>query len=257
LAIAFALAGCRFGFDSTTSDGASSDGPGDGPGDAVSCTHDEDADGAADCVDLCPHIAGSQLDGDGDGVGDDCDPDPTRTNRLLTFIPFDFAKSLTLAGDDTFQETGELLHVDGTGRTEARLELAIGEVEIWVGGRINDATSTDERQVGILPNPSPGGTEPYFYSDLYQFMTNDSRIHVAEYDGNTFAALDTVPVGAFPTGAFVLRMSGRTTGVTTTLEAGSTFTSTAAASFTGSTGVTFVFSFLDLDVEYIAIVAAL
>jgi hypothetical protein len=39
--------------------------------------HDEDGDGVADAIDVCPHRAGSQLDTDGDGIGDDCDPEPT------------------------------------------------------------------------------------------------------------------------------------------------------------------------------------
>jgi hypothetical protein len=52
---------------------------------------DEDIDGLADPVDLCPTVfddAQSQLDADHDGVGDGCDPQPGRANHLVLFAPF-------------------------------------------------------------------------------------------------------------------------------------------------------------------------
>lgn len=45
--------------------------------------HDEDGDGFADAIDLCPCVPSSQLDTDGDGVGDECDPEPTQPRQHL------------------------------------------------------------------------------------------------------------------------------------------------------------------------------
>ena len=80
------LAGCgRLGFERGDVAGDAGDEDGAGP-----TGHDEDADGVADAVDDCPHLAGPQLDGDGDGVGDACDPHPTEAgDRLLLFAGFD------------------------------------------------------------------------------------------------------------------------------------------------------------------------
>lgn len=57
-------------------------------------SHDEDADGIPDCMDVCPGIKDDQTDSDGDGVGDACDPQPGKPDTLLTFYAFDRADEL-------------------------------------------------------------------------------------------------------------------------------------------------------------------
>src|SRR5688500_6059462 len=55
--------------------------------------HDEDADGAGDVCDPCPHVAAAgaaaYTDTDADGVGDACDPEPTvKAQAWVLFDPF-------------------------------------------------------------------------------------------------------------------------------------------------------------------------
>jgi len=259
LAILVVATGCRFGFESrapasvddAAGDGAQADGPG---ADAISCTHDEDGDGVLDCVDVCPHIAdATQQDSDSDGVGDICDPDLGGANQILAFVAFTEAGSLVLTGDDTLQETGEKLHLDGTGRTVGVLAVPVGNVDVVIGGRINSVPSSGERQLAIFPDP--GSNQPFFYSDIYQ-LTGSASVHVAQYTGATYTPIDSTNLGSIPTGAFSLKMHARATQMTTTLATAQTAVANATVAYTGSSSLTFVFSLLDVDIEYIAVIGA-
>ena len=152
-------AGCRFGFDAQSQDGA------------IVRGHDEDRDGIDDGLDVCPHVADpEQLDTDGDRVGDVCDPNPTQPiDHLVFFDGFVALRSeWSLTGPaPTFD--GEQLTSDTTGDQQLVLSLpapASGSEHIAVAGRFVGAGVGQQLLAlgfGRLPLFPPMGTSTAAY----------------------------------------------------------------------------------------------
>jgi hypothetical protein len=146
--------------------------------------HDEDGDGVPDSIDVCPHLAGSQIDSDGDGVGDDCDPEPMvprqRIALFATMQPTD--QPFTRSGDDVWELEADSVRFDGNGHGKLDLPLSYGnDVRIVVGATIVTETNAAAQHQISLTAGTPAG-QPVDYVEFNQADT----IHVASitnFDG--------------------------------------------------------------------------
>lgn len=90
---------------------------------------DEDGDGRGDKCDDCPHVVDpAQVSADGDLVGDVCDPHPGSAGDAIVFFDGFNGASVSSAwqvglGDDSWTESGGLLHQTSTTREEKALVL--------------------------------------------------------------------------------------------------------------------------------------
>lgn len=162
------LAACgRIGFD------------GHAPGDdatANDCiaagTHDEDADGVVDNCDVCPHLAGPQLDGDGDRVGDACDPEPARpAQRIVVFEPF---TSYDAWGAITIVQQRDDSVTLGAAGTQGSLRRA------FIPG--NDVLAIGARTSGA-------GTGPHLVAVILKELTTPAAYYCEVFDSGTDASL--------------------------------------------------------------------
>lgn len=163
--------------------------------DAVECTspsgHDEDGDAIDDACDVCPQIAGDQLDADGDGVGDACDFAATQEQRTF-FDPFTAMRTewmydvrTTFAGDSIglpgVNDSIGLQLLDTPGRTV-----------LEVGGRVT-AGGAGTRQAAIHIADAVGVAN--YYCELYD-GNGDLRLMLTyTLDEVTFDNIDSVTIG--------------------------------------------------------------
>lgn len=250
LAGAVVLAGCgRVGFGAVD----------DGPADALA-GHDEDGDGIADAVDVCPFLADpAQLDGDGDGVGDACDPEPAIGRQSwLVFTPMLPSDSVFMPGPpDWTAETDAWKHVDDGTTATLVSEMPLADVDVWVGADIL-ALGPPAQQVGIVIRGV--GNEPYYYGELFADGSN-ARASVSFYDGADFFSVMQAPIApALPTGAATLHFTQRTSPPQAfRLDAalgGATYTASATVT-DGLSGLLLIISLANLtgDVRYVAVIA--
>ena len=164
--------GCRIGFDPL--------------GTAVT-GHDEDGDGVPDLVDVCPHIAGPQVDTDGDGVGDACDPEPAnpRQHRILfaamTLDDQPFAFNFT----GVVTQMADSFHADGNQGGEL-LDKAIvyTNVQISVGADIAGVVGPNrQHQIAVVPSDESG---VYVLGEINERVGQYQSVDLSSFDGSTF-----------------------------------------------------------------------
>ena len=187
--IACVLAACgRIGFD---------------PAD-LAIGHDEDGDGIVDADDVCPHLAGTQLDSDGDRVGDDCDPHPSEPRdsilRFATMMAGD--QPFTTVGDDgvwiqrddSFEFTG-VPQPDEYLFAGLAMDLVVQDVRVALGIDILDRfDGMPQNQIALgLEITSP----PVTYVELNESPTSGGVAQVTIWDGGQFIVYDpqVVPAG--------------------------------------------------------------
>jgi hypothetical protein len=202
----FLLVGCgRFGFE-----GASSDA---GTGDARTCVpvgHDEDGDTVDDACDVCPHLAGPQIDGDGDGVGDACDPNPTEPrDRIVFFDAYTTERPEWLynANPAAHAVMNDSLVVDATQDmllTGALEPQTLADDVYILGGHIRGGATGQRQITTVLYNATSG----YYYCELNGDDTPTAFFN-ATYtpdDVNFFVATGTDAVGPIENGDFRLEL---------------------------------------------------
>jgi hypothetical protein len=182
------LAGCgRIGFEVTSQP------------DAV-LLHDEDGDGVPDTVDVCPHLAGAQIDGDNDGVGDDCDPNPIVARDQIalfaTLQPGDQPFTLFddqgtwIAHEDSIEYTG-VPDTMGFFYGGLGLNTPLADTRIAVGFDVldhMDGAPQNQFAVGIVP-----ASLPYYYVELNE-GGGVGYAQVTLYDDTGFNAADQRPL---------------------------------------------------------------
>jgi len=158
LAIACALAACRFqvpdraGDDGGSNGGSDATPPVDMPPDAPPLPGDRDGDGIKDGADVCPDVfdplqrdkdndgfgdacdgcppfaSSTNDDSDGDGVGDSCDPHPTATgDKIAVWIGFydeDEGRVLALTKSGMWTVSGDALHTNNSSSSSSFLRAA-------------------------------------------------------------------------------------------------------------------------------------
>jgi hypothetical protein len=182
-----ALAGCgRAHFDVTV----------DASSDVVPLGHDEDGDGIADSLDVCPHVVtATQDDADGDGVGDACDPNPTVARerlRLYTFVPGD--QPFTVDTDGVATPLADAVRFDGLEGPDGNIYMslampvAFGDVRIVVGAdilEVRPAPAIMQNQLAMQVIDQL----PYTFVEMNQ-RPQYSRAEVASFDGTTYSTND-------------------------------------------------------------------
>lgn len=165
--------------------------------------HDEDDDGVPDASDVCPHLRGSQVDGDRDGVGDDCDPNPMVARDTIalfkTMLPGDLpawtsATGLIdhwVPGADEYLLTGN----DPSGELQGSLNLplTVGDVRIALGIDVFDRIEPAvQKQIAVGIATAP----PYFYGEVNEIQNMFRRASVTLFDGTDYIELDPTDLAA-------------------------------------------------------------
>ncbi len=166
------LAGCgRVRFDDVSGSGAiDASGLGDDAADATLfvCNpigHDEDADGTDDACDVCPHLSGSQQDGDGDRVGDDCDLEPTLPNQQIVFFDAFSAFDPAWTTDNGASVGGDELVLDAVDRSRSiHRPYTLGQ-DWFLLGLTTGPSGAGNHLVSLVTSPNSGGTG--FYCEMY------------------------------------------------------------------------------------------
>jgi hypothetical protein len=218
LATLLLAAGCgRLGFteertaDADSADSALSDG--------FTCSpvgHDEDGDGVEDACDVCPHLAGPQVDQDGDRVGDACDPEPTLPRqRIVLFDPFASLDPAWIVNEASVQN--DELRLDGlSGLPVLKRDYQRGDDLFVVGGGIANARPMTARIFGLIVVDGVGGR---YYCEFFDNTVMSQFQFTYSTDGTNYtsegARLPMVPVtgGA---GMFSMALAGARSTCTTT-----------------------------------------
>jgi Thrombospondin type 3 repeat len=162
--------------------------------------HDEDADGAGDACDPCPHVAATGaaaafIDTDGDGVGDACDPQPAvKAQQWVLFDPFVTKRPEWSSSNDAVFASDEM-----TLEGYIRLNIANGELRIAVGGRFSDLGPVPRQHVLERAMHSDGS---YYYAEAYE---DDAKAYVklTKYNGTNYLGIvghdfpSSIPTGPF------------------------------------------------------------
>jgi len=195
------LAGCgRIGFDPL-----------------VPIGHDEDGDGVADVDDVCPHLAGSQLDRDGDRVGDDCDPNPTVARDMIavfaTMMPGD-QPFKTTSNDGTWTQLEDAWQFTGVAQPDDYLNsridvpLVLGDVRAAIGvdvlARIDPA---NQHQIALFAQRQP----PEYFVELNEVAdATVSQASVTFFDGTNYTTASAQELaGGIHVGAVTLQTTQR------------------------------------------------
>jgi hypothetical protein len=202
------VSGCgRFGFgaqpDAEPADGSRADARPDALG-----GHDEDGDGVADSIDVCPHIPDVlQQDGDGDGVGDRCDPDPfVPAQSWLVFSALTAGDlPLIVAGPaGSWTMDSDSWHFTNPGSAGQLIRTqATNDVDIWAGFDVTGFVAGSGKQLSIVIN----GSGQYYYGELF-----DNRLGITHYDGTSFTPVSGQVSDALATpGRIDLHLTARST----------------------------------------------
>ncbi len=192
-----ALAGCgRFGFEVATTDSGEA-GIADSATDVVSLGHDEDGDGIPDSSDVCPHLTGTQDDGDNDGVGDDCDPNPGTPGDaialLVTMVPGDQPFAVVGPTDGVFTQLADSLRFDGDLATggdnnlygSLSMPIVLGNVRVAVGFEVLAiilGSDTEQNQIAMGVADQP----PLHFVELNQIPGLFDNAQVMLFDGANY-----------------------------------------------------------------------
>jgi hypothetical protein len=161
--------------------------------------HDEDADGAGDVCDPCPHVAATGaaafVDTDQDGVGDACDPQPTvKAQQWVLFDPF-VTKRPEWASSSAAVFGSDRMTLD---RGYIRLNVPTGELRIAVGGELSDFGPPPRQHV---LERAVHGDGTYYYAEAYEDAGN-AYVMLTKYNGVAYVGLIGHDLPAMPTGAF-------------------------------------------------------
>jgi hypothetical protein len=178
------LAGCgRIGFEVTSQ-------PSDAPADVLS-GHDEDGDGVPDSIDVCPHVADSQSDGDGDEVGDACDPNVVAGgDRIALFatmrvgdqplLVFADPMATWTQGDDALRLDGDLA---GDFYAGASLPMNAGTVRVELGvDIITIGSAGTQHQFAITTST----LVPNYFGELNESSGLPGGAYITEFDGAVY-----------------------------------------------------------------------
>lgn len=116
------------------------------PLEGESKTHDEDGDGRADALDLCPHLdAQENSDIDRDGIGDGCDPRPTTPDDRY-FISFERGETGVLVPAGTFAAETDAIVLGklASGQSWLTLALEAGTVNLEAEIEVLDHADVSE-----------------------------------------------------------------------------------------------------------------
>ena len=250
---ALMLAGCgRLAFDPT--------------GDALQTGHDEDGDGVIDAVDLCPHVAGPQVDGDGDGVGDDCDPNPTvpreRIAMFATMMPGDQPFTI-VTNDGAFTQLADAWQFTGAAQADdnltavVSLAMNVGDVRVAAGvdvtGRIDPANQHQAALLVLTPTP-------YDFVELNEVnSTSIARASISHFDGTSYTSPAWQPLSAgLHTGSMMLQTTQRV-GVSVELLggwAGEMYSVQAGAQYQGSSEIRLAFNNVLFEIRYVCVITS-
>jgi hypothetical protein len=242
------VAACRLRFDEI---GARED---------AETAHDEDADGIADDVDPCPHVAGEAADGDGDGVGDACDPEPSNPRqRWELFDPLTSDSPYTIILG-TWVHTGDGMRCDtssayGQLRRELAFQLGVYEVGVDIISRDPDAPAY-QISTAVLSSPA----QPYYYVEIYEMLPSAQYASVSTFDGAVFApVVRTTLANGVHTGSLALRFRAEPGTPSIAVDAawpGESYSrSQPAPDYTGGTRVDVRAVGLVLELRYLAVIA--
>ena len=246
--ISIASCACgRIGFDSQSA----------GPPDVL-LGHDEDEDGVADAADVCPHLAGTQDDGDGDRVGDDCDPEPNNPRQsVLAFVAVEGGQHPFAIEDGTWTPQPDAIRYDGAGLGYLSITQVVGDYRMVIGVDIlavNDAPSQHQLAIGALAT-----TPEYYFAELNE-LPGFSQAAITEADGAGSyinLAQQSIP-SRIRTGRVVLEVTQHASTRTIAMDGGwdgERYPLTAASPlYQGGTTLQIIVNKLTLDLRFVWIV---
>ena len=213
--------------------------------------HDEDGDGVPDTIDVCPHLAGSQLDSDGDGVGDDCDPSPLFPNQhLLLFATLQPGDQPFPLGPNTTQEM-DSLHSNGstTGDHLTVHTAPYTSIAVAFGADLHAATPTMVQHQYAIEIGS--GVPPSDFVELNDIPA--PRVRISHFDGSTYTELagQDLAMGIHPGSVFLqLVFESGTMTVDAAWFPGEHYHFATPSTMTGGDQITLDIRSLDADIRY-------
>jgi hypothetical protein len=224
---------------------------------AIASGHDEDRDSIDDSLDPCPHDPTPTADGDGDGVGDACDPNPTLgTEHWIVFATMEPGNIGFDSIGDTTQEA-DALHFAGDS-LDLHVTRALGTVRIQVGFEIRALFGVAQHQVAF--GIDRDGAEPYYFTELNENAPLQDFAVISYDAANLYQFLDSTPTLGMHAGRGFVRADAIATGAPELRGQGGWLGELYSAvaptpAYAGGTAIRMGVNGLDIDLEYLAIIA--